>query len=282
VLELLLRKLFIVEGIAETKGAFPALLDDHLHGDLERGVDDQIDVLSLPQPNREFVSQRQEDDFLVVDSDGDQLVFLVAIFDLDLEEFVARESHNHGGVRRLLVEIHLLWNQLHPGGFIVLISHAENLDVELVERVSSFGRNMQIDAVQSWVFVKELGGSVGHQEEGSDQPVLKVAFGLARRVDYCVHGLHLGVLRLYFHMKILEAGVSEHAVKNASPKRCDGLVRLIFGRNAECDSRTTLFVGLLDVDLLKIIHADSDISLHDMDIDEQFLVLNSCDDILVG
>lgn len=121
VLELFFKKLLIISSVADGERALSAFFDEDIHEGLERRVDDQVDELALVELQREFVVEREVDDFLVVDAQGNNLEGLVLIVKLYLIELVAGQSHDRRGIGGLLTELSFLGSHLHPCFFILRV-----------------------------------------------------------------------------------------------------------------------------------------------------------------
>ena len=81
-------------------------------------------------------------------------------------------------------------------------------------------------------------------------------------------------------MEVPEGGMSKHAIKYASP---DGsIIRLVLGRDSEPNMVAALLTALADVDRIQITHLHRDVSMQDVDVDDQLLILDASYAVLVG
>lgn len=96
-------------------------------------------MLSLADLGGELSVEGQEDHLLVVDADCYQLEVPVVVLYRDLEEGVGWQGDEHRRIWSRLAEVDLLWHDLHACVFVVLVAHAQDADVELLQSRGCFG-----------------------------------------------------------------------------------------------------------------------------------------------
>jgi hypothetical protein len=131
--KLFLDEVFVVESVGECDCAFVAFFDIHLQVGGVGDADDEVDVLVGFELYGKLVVEGQIYDLLVVDADGEQLEVGVGVCELNLEEFVGRQFHDHCGVRGFLFEAGLFGEDLHTGVLIGGVVEGQDLYFEFVE-----------------------------------------------------------------------------------------------------------------------------------------------------